>query len=65
MVKGLLLMTNEEKIAEIVRICNIRINAQRRLESSSGYGNDDYTEGRTVGAAATARKILQIIRGKS
>lgn len=58
-------MTNEEKIQQIVRICNSKINEQKELESSSGYGNDDYTEGRIVGSAALCRRILQVIRGKA
>ena len=56
-------MNEKEKIAKIVKLCNSKINEQRRLESSSGYGNDDYTEGRIVGSAALARRILQTIRG--
>lgn len=56
-------MTDKEKIAKIVKLCNSKINEQRKLESSSGYGNDDYTEGRIVGSAALARRILQTIRG--
>lgn len=65
-------MTDKEKIARIVLLCNSKINEQKRLELTSGYGNmliplppvDDYTEGRTVGSAALARRILQIIRGE-
>ena len=57
-------MSDKEKIAQIVRLCNSKINEQKRLESSSGYGNDDYTEGRTVGAAALVRRILKTIRGE-
>lgn len=52
-----------EQIRSIVeKICLDAIQKQKTMESKSGYGLDDYTEGRTVGAAALARKILKEIR---
>ena len=53
---------SEEKIAKIVEICNNKINEQRTHESTAGYGND-YNDGRIVGQAALARRILSIIKG--
>mgnify|MGYP003127100571 FL=1 len=52
----------EEKIAKIVQLCSEKINDQHRHEATSGYG-EDYTDGRIVGQAALARRILLIIRG--
>ncbi len=50
----------EKKIAEIVSLCNKKIDKQFRHESTAGYGND-YDDGRIVGQAALSRKILTII----
>jgi len=59
-------MTDEvlrNQIAKIVQLCNEKIQDQKNHESSAGYG-EDYTDGRIVGSAALARRILSIIRGK-
>lgn len=48
----------------IEKLCNEAINHQKKRESSLGYGLDDYTEGRIVGAASLARKILKNIQGQ-
>lgn len=54
---------SEEKIAKIVDACNNKIRDQRSHESTAGYGND-YNDGRIVGQAALARRILSIIKGE-
>lgn len=57
-------MTNEilqNKIAEIVRLCNQKIQDQHKHESTSGYSYNDYDDGRIVGQGALARRILHII----
>ncbi len=50
----------ESKIADIVKLCNEKIQQQFKHESTSGYSND-YDDGRIVGQAALARRILNII----
>lgn len=59
-------MTEEilkNKITKIVKLCNTKIQDQKDHEASAGYG-EDYTDGRIVGAAALARRILSVIRGE-
>ena len=46
----------------VEKICLEAIEAQKQRESTVGYGLDDYTEGRIVGGAALARKIIREIR---
>ncbi len=53
---------SEEQIAKIVKLCSDKILDQRNHESTVGYG-EDYTDGRIVGQAALARRILLILRG--
>lgn len=48
-------------ILEIIKLCNKKINAQKDHESTSGYG-EDYNDGRIVGGAALARRILTILK---
>ena len=55
--------TQQAKLDEVYKICNKAIEEQRNRERSLGYGHDDYTEGRTVGAANLARKIKRIVFG--
>jgi hypothetical protein len=50
----------ESKITDIVKLCNEKIQQQFKHESTSGYYND-YDDGRIVGQAALARRILSII----
>lgn len=50
----------QTKIENIVRLCNDKIQQQFKHESTSGYYND-YDDGRIVGQAALARRILNII----
>ena len=52
----------EDQIAKIVKLCSEKIDDQHKHESTAGYG-EDYTDGRIVGQAALARRILLIIRG--
>ena len=48
-------------ILEIMKLCNRKIQDQKDHESTSGYG-EDYTDGRIVGSAALARRILAILQ---
>ena len=48
-------------ILEIIKLCNRKIKDQKDLESTSGYG-EDYNDGRIVGGAALARRILTILK---
>ena len=50
-----------ERLVEIAALCREAIQAQRERETRQGYGLDDYTEGRIVGAANLARKILRAV----
>ena len=52
----------QEQITKIVKLCNQKIQEQKDHESSAGYG-EDYTDGRIVGSAALARRIMIIIKG--
>lgn len=54
----------QQQIAKIVKLCNDKIDDQKQHEASAGYG-EDYTDGRIVGAAALARRIMLIIKGSS
>ena len=51
----------EEKLDEIYKLCNQTIEEQKKRQRSLGYGLDDYTEGRIVGAANLARRIKRIV----
>jgi hypothetical protein len=61
--KGTNYLTKEQqkKLDDIVVECNRAINEQNNRQKVLGYGLDDYTEGRIVGAANLARKINRII----
>jgi hypothetical protein len=48
----------------VEKLCLEAIQDQKDRESTVGYGLDDYNEGRIVGSAALARKILREIRLK-
>lgn len=52
-----------EKLIRIAALCREAIQAQRDREHRQGYGLDDYSEGRIVGAANLARKILRAVMG--
>jgi hypothetical protein len=64
--KGTNYLTREQqrKLDEILKICNDVIEGQKKRERTLGYGLDDYTEGRTVGAANIARRIKRIVFGE-
>ena len=61
--KGTNYLTREQqqKLDNIIIECNRAINEQNNRQKVLGYGLDDYTEGRIVGAANLARKINRII----
>jgi len=48
-------------ILEIIKLCNRKIKDQKDHESNIGYG-EDYNDGRIVGGAALARRILTILK---
>lgn len=54
----------QQQLDEILKICNNAIEDQKKRERILGYGLDDYTEGRTVGAANLARRIKRIVFGE-
>lgn len=56
------MIISEQQIAKIVRLCSDKIADQQKHESTAGYG-EDYTDGRIVGQAALARRVLLILRG--
>lgn len=56
-------VTEPEKLLQVAAVCQEAILAQRARESQQGYGLDDYTEGRIVGAASLARKIMRVLAG--
>jgi hypothetical protein len=51
----------KEKILQVIRLCRGKIEEQKLHESNAGYG-EDYTDGRIVGSAALARRILAILQ---
>jgi hypothetical protein len=55
--------TDQAKLLQISAACQDAIQAQRERECRQGYGLDDYTEGRIVGAANLARKVLRVLSG--
>ena len=60
-----LLSESEKKndvLFQITKLCNEKIKMQKERENGCGYGNDDYSDGRTVGAASLARNIMRKIR---
>ena len=61
--KGTNYLTREQQkqLDEILKICNNAIEDQKKRERTLGYGLDDYTEGRTVGAANLARRIKRLV----
>lgn len=51
----------KNNILEIIKLCNQKIKTQKDHECNAGYG-EDYTDGRIVGGAALARRILEILK---
>jgi hypothetical protein len=52
---------NSDKLAAIISLCNEKIKDQKDHEASGGYG-EDYNDGRIVGGAALARRILGLLK---
>jgi hypothetical protein len=48
-------------ILEIMKLCNKKIKDQKDHEATAGYG-EDYNDGRIVGGASLARRILNILK---
>lgn len=48
-------------IEQIIRLCQEKIKDQKDREKGTTYGLDDYNDGRIVGSAALARKILSLL----
>ncbi|NBW95779.1 MAG: hypothetical protein EBR28_03370 [Planctomycetia bacterium] len=55
--------TDQEKLFQVAAACQEAILAQKQREARQGYGLDDYTEGRIVGAASLARRIMRVLSG--
>ena len=53
----------QEKFFRVAALCQRAIQEQRDRERRLGYGMDDYTEGRIVGAANLARAIMRALVG--
>ena len=51
---------NVKKIEAITQMCRAAISQQVERGKKSGFGLDDYTDGRIVGGASLARKILRV-----
>ncbi|MFM7075353.1 MAG: hypothetical protein ACKO3G_04715 [Planctomycetaceae bacterium] len=56
--------TEQARLLQIAALCQEAIQQQREREARLGYGLDDYTEGRIVGAANLARKIYRAVTGE-
>jgi hypothetical protein len=52
------------KISEVIKLCNEKIRDQKLRESGVGYV-EDYNDGRVVGGAALARRILELLKDVS
>ena len=52
---------NEDQRTKLIRLCQEKIEDQKTHESTVGYC-EDYTDGRIVGQAALARRILLILK---
>lgn len=55
--------SDQAKLFRLAAMCQEAIQSQHQRASSQGYGLDDYTEGRIVGAANLARKLMRVIAG--
>jgi len=51
----------QQQLDDVYKICNKAIQEQANRQRTLGYGLDDYTEGRIVGAANLARRIKRIV----
>ena len=54
--------STDDKLSKIAKLCQEAVDQQKKRECKLGYGLDDYTEGRIVGTANLARKILREIK---
>lgn len=54
----------KDKTIEIIKLCEIAINRQNEKNKKGGFGLDDYTDGRIIGAASLARNILKVIKNE-
>lgn len=54
-------MIKEDLKMKIIKLCNDKIKDQKDREKGLNYGIDDYSDGRIVGAAALARRILSLL----
>ncbi|MFM8893307.1 MAG: hypothetical protein ACKOTB_17130, partial [Planctomycetia bacterium] len=55
--------SDQTKLFQIAALCQEAIQAQTHRASSQGFGLDDYTEGRIVGAANLGRKVMRLLNG--
>ncbi len=55
------LSPSEEKCIAIASLCRQAVDRQTHRQSHEGYGVDDYSEGRIIGAANLARQIHRIL----
>lgn len=52
---------NARKLEAITQMCRAAVSQQVERGKKAGFGLDDYTDGRIVGGANLARKILRLI----
>jgi hypothetical protein len=57
-------MENKSLLA-VIKLCESAISKQLEKNKKGGFGYDDYTDGRIIGAASLARNILTAIKGVS
>ncbi len=57
------LSADQEKLFQLSALCREAIQAQHHRAARQGFGLDDYTEGRIVGAANLARKLMRVLSG--
>ena len=55
-------MKKENKIEEIIKLCEAAINKQTLKNKKGGFGYDDYSDGRIIGGASLARNIIKLIK---
>lgn len=55
--------SDRDRLFQVAAACQEAIQGQYKRESGQGYGLDDYTEGRIVGAANLARRIMRLVSG--
>ena len=55
-------MNKENKIEDIIKMCEAAISKQTLKNKKGGFGYDDYTDGRIIGGASLARNILKLIK---